>query len=46
MAHVYIQAGGHLLTEWCGNAYETLYKRHMNINEMASRLSGWHRPLW
>ena len=27
------------------NAYKTLYKGHMNINEMASRPWGWHWPL-
>ena len=43
----------HIHTDWWSlvnwvapNTYETLYKRHMNINEMASQPWGWHQPLW
>ena len=43
----HIHTGQWSLVNWvvC-NTYKTLYKRHMNINEMASQPWGWHRPLW
>ena len=47
MIQWHIHTGWWSLVNWdAWSTYETLYKRHMNINVMASRPWGRHQPLW
>ena len=47
MIQCHIHTGWWSLVNWMARStYETLYMRHMNINEMASWPWGWHWPLW